>query len=392
MTKIAYCTNVHAGKSLTETRSNLQKFAIPVRDRYCPTGELGVGLWLSARSASELIGGDGLGDFAAWLAEERLVSFTFNGFPYGDFHQAVVKKDVYLPTWFDHERLEYTLQLAEIIHQLAPPGSSGSISTLPIAWGCPRPSLDKMSSAARFLADLARRLCEMERETGRLVYVCLEPEPGCVIQRSGDMVEFFKTHLLPIADEHIVRRHIRVCHDVCHAVVMCESQRDVLAAYRAAGIAVGKMQISSAVVADFDALAASDRKASFEQLSAFAEDRYLHQTTIQQGDAAPEFFADLPDALRSVGEAGQASGIWRVHFHVPVYLEEFGLLKTSQAEIIECVRASRDLCDTEHFEVETYAWNVLPKELRQVDLAAGIATELTWFSEQTAEHFGQTEL
>ena len=31
--------------------------------------------------------------------------FTFNGFPYGDFHQSVVKHRVYEPTWADAERL-----------------------------------------------------------------------------------------------------------------------------------------------------------------------------------------------------------------------------------------------------------------------------------------------
>ena len=73
--------------------------------------------------------------------------------------------------------------------------------------------------------------------------------------------------------------------------------------------------------------------------------------------------------------------------HVPVYLSEFGLLKTSQAEIIAAMQASRELCDTDHYEVETYAWNVLPAEMRQIDLATGIATELSWFSEQAATCF-----
>jgi hypothetical protein len=33
---------------------------------------------------------------------------------------------------------------------------------------------------------------------------------------------------------------------------------------------------------------------------------------------------------------------------------------------------------TAHLEAETYAWGVLPVELRQPDLAAGIAEELLW--------------
>ena len=35
-----------------------------------------------------------------------------------------------------------------------------------------------------------------------------------------------------------------------------------------------------------------------------------------------------------------------------------------------------------HFEVETYAWNVLPPELQRDSLADGIADELKWVREQ----------
>ena len=35
-----------------------------------------------------------------------------------------------------------------------------------------------------------------------------------------------------------------------------------------------------------------------------------------------------------------------------------------------------------HFEVETYAWNVLPEPLQPTDLAIGIARELQWLHQQ----------
>ena len=38
-----------------------------------------------------------------------------------------------------------------------------------------------------------------------------------------------------------------------------------------------------------------------------------------------------------------------------------------------------------HFEVETYAWNVLPKELRTDDLAEGIAREILWLNDRFAD-------
>ena len=68
-----------------------------------------------------------------------------------------------------------------------------------------------------------------------------------------------------------------------------------------------------------------------------------------------------------------------MHFHVPIYLEKFGHLLGSRDSIVECLRAARTYSDVRHIEVETYAWGVLPPELQQPDLAAGIADELKWY-------------
>jgi hypothetical protein len=234
---------------------------------------------------------------------------------------------------------------------------------------------------AAALRQLATELPRREQATGRLISLSLEPEPGCVLQRSEDVLRFFHEHLLPGQDEAPLRRHIRVCHDVCHQVVMFEDQAEVLARYRAAGIRVGKVQVSSAVCLPAKPQAADERAAALAQLAGFAEDRYLHQTeTRAHAEAVAVFHEDLPAALAAARE-GCAGGEWRVHFHVPVYLERFGRLEASPWAIRECVRAVAAHADTAHFEVETYAWGVLPPELRQPDLATGIAHEMAWFAE-----------
>src|SRR6185369_14696736 len=133
-TTFGYCTNVHANASLEKTRANLEKHALGVKRRISPNEPMGIGLWLSANAAQELVSSGQVTDFAGWLREIGLVPFTMNGFPYGDFHEPVVKHKVYQPTWYEPARLEYTLQLAEILDQLLPSGVEGSISTLPIAW------------------------------------------------------------------------------------------------------------------------------------------------------------------------------------------------------------------------------------------------------------------
>jgi hypothetical protein len=276
-----YCTNVHAGADLDQVVANLKRFAIPVRQQFCPTEPLGIGLWLSASAARKLISDRRLPELAGWLGQSGLLPFTLNGFPYGDFHRDVVKHQVYLPAWHEKERTEYTRNLAAILHGLLPAGFEGSISTLPLAWATPEPPLEQLQQAATALARLAEHLARFEQETGRLIHIDLEPEPGCILQRSGDVVRFFEHYLLrPGRDEHLLRRHVRVCHDICHAAVMFEEQSDVLERYLSAGIAVGKIQVSSAVALDLDQAGATERAEALRQLAGFDEPRYLHQTVV----------------------------------------------------------------------------------------------------------------
>src|SRR4051812_43724429 len=92
-----YCTNVHAGHDLATTRTNLERHTLEVKRLVSPDRAMGVGLWLSADAARSLRQ-SGLDEFASWLRSVGLIAYTFNGFPYGDFHQPVVKHRVYEPT------------------------------------------------------------------------------------------------------------------------------------------------------------------------------------------------------------------------------------------------------------------------------------------------------
>lgn len=384
--QVGYCTNVHAGRTLAETRENLQRHAVAVKQLYSPDRPMGVGLWLSAVTAAELISRGETPQFRDWLAERGLVPYTLNGFPYGDFHQEVVKHRVYEPTWWQPERLLYSMQLVEILDTILPPGLEGSISTLPIAWGAPCPDRSQFEKAAAQLRQAAEWLDRLHEEEGRLIYLCLEPEPGCVFSFADDLIHFFQWQLFGGEDEERVRRHIRICHDVCHAAVMFEDQEEVLRKYAAAGIGVGKIQVSAALRMDLDLFeppAAEPRAQAIKQLSQFAEDRYLHQTVVQR-DGDNIFYEDLSLALAA--EARDPRGEWRVHFHVPIYLQEFGRLFSTQEQIAQCLAAAQRHSTCQHYEVETYAWGVLPAELKQPELAAGIAEELKWFRALQKEH------
>jgi hypothetical protein len=62
---------------------------------------------------------------------------------------------------------------------------------------------------------------------------------------------------------------------------------------------------------------------------------------------------------------------------------------TTQPDIGECLAALGE--DTRHFEVETYAWSVLPRALQTADLADGIAQELRWLRAADARVTGHEQ-
>jgi hypothetical protein len=66
---------------------------------------------------------------------------------------------------------------------------------------------------------------------------------------------------------------------------------------------------------------------------------------------------------------------WRVHFHVPLFLENYGLLGSTQQEILETMAFQSLQPITRHLEIETYTWGVLPAEF-QVPMDQSISREI----------------
>jgi len=364
--QLAYCTNVHPGETLARTKSMLDQHAVRVRALAAPDEMLGIGLWLSAQSARELLlETDGIARFRDWLRERAIAVRTINGFPYGDFHGETVKTSVYHPHWADPNRSLFTLDLAKILAQLVEPATlTASISTVPLGWradftnqGCGA----SVGLAAAQLEWIASKLAETEDATGVRITLDLEPEPGCLLDRAEHVVSLFDQCF----NTEQSRRYLGVCHDICHSAVMFEEQDDALELYARNAVRVGKIQVSAA-------LSCAGAPKELAELAQFAEPRYLHQTCVLAGNGDVQFFEDLDLALEAMPD-----GPWRTHFHVPVHLEEIGRLSTTARQIPLALAAASKV-DPPCFEVETYAWTVLPIHLRERDLSAGIARELLW--------------
>jgi len=373
---VGYCTNVHAGEDLERYLSSLEKYSPDVRARVSDGQPLALGLWLSARTARQMLAEDRVAEFGDFLECNSLTAFTMNGFPYGDFHSQTVKYRVYKPDWTREERLNYTIDLIRILIELMPADSDVGISTLPLGWPCGEFDYER---AADNLLQVAEVLRIIELQTSKLIHLDIEPEPGCILSSSGDVVSFFKNYLLHGRNEDDILRYIRVCHDICHASVVFEDQKTAIKNYADNGIRIGKVHVSSALCAD---ISAGNFESIFEQLKTFQEDRYLHQTYIRR-DGRVISYDDLPEAINDINPG--TTGELRCHFHLPIFVEKFGAIGTTNHEIVDCLKNIRKISDCRHFEIETYAWTVLPDELRTDDLAGGIAKELLWMQEQLAK-------
>ncbi len=384
---LTYCSNIHPGESWAEVRANIGRYVLAVRDRLAHEGGFGVGLRLSARAATELSDPAVLAEFREFLACQRLYVFTVNGFPYGAFHGTRVKEEVYLPDWRDPERLRYTNLLADLLAELLPSdaGMEGSVSTVPGAY---KPSLSEAADVEAMVDHLLRHVAHLVRlraRSGRTITLALEPEPSCFLETIDEVVEFFERHLHgPVAvarlmelasldrteAEQALRDHLGICLDLCHAAVEFEQPSECVRQLDQAGIRVLKMQISAGL-----RLPRLDPHA-LQAVSRFDDAVYLHQV-VQQGPAGLVRFTDLPDALASL-QGSTAEHEWRVHFHVPIFLDQLGPFASTQAFVREVLAIHRARAVSAHLEVETYTWDVLPEPFRSGTVDEAVARELTW--------------
>ena len=388
-THLTYCTNIHPGESWPEVFRNLKQYLPALKSRF-PAEDFGIGLRLSHRATTQLQTSE-IAEFKAWLVERGLYVFTLNGFPYGGFHNEVVKDKVYAPDWTTPERTNYTKNLAHILAALLPEGVKGSISTLPLSY---KPWFNRSSDINQVfkqstlnLVEVVLELVHLHQTTGKFIHIDLEPEPNGLIENSAEVIDFFENWLLPVGGKYLVntlglsltaaetllREHISICYDTCHFSVVYENPVQVFRQFKQAGISIGKIQISAAIKNKLPQ-EQSERVNLAEYLQKFAESTYLHQVVAAYADGSLQSYIDLPEALQDLKETTAQE--WRTHFHIPIFNETYGILQSTQDDILTVLELlKRYPC--EHLEIETYTFQVLPDNLK-TDLLTSIQREYDW--------------
>jgi sugar phosphate isomerase/epimerase len=389
---VCYGTNVHPAEDLAGVIGQIENYGEPVREAL-GVARLGLGLWLARDVATQLASDPAaVKGLRGELDRRGLEVVTLNGFPYRGFHDPVVKLAVYQPDWSQPARAQYTADLAGILAELLPDDAvSGSVSTLPLAWREPWPP-DRAEAARQQIGWLGDELDRLRAATGRPIRVAFEPEPGCVVEHTGQAAAQL-TGLDP--------DRFGVCLDTCHLAVAFEQPAAALGRLARAGLPVVKLQASCALQVDDPASAAA--KAT---LASFDEPRFLHQTREAPAPTGPDpDKSDLdgtdsdgadpdgaqPDGVDDLGTAlsGGLPGSrpWRVHFHVPLHAAAQPPLRATRDVLTGTLDGlfGGETAGTNHVEVETYTWQVLPAGQRPAStagLVAGIAAELGWLREQ----------
>jgi hypothetical protein len=387
---LTYSTLVHPGDTWAEMRDSLTTYVPAVKARVSPDRPFGVSLRISADAARTLTqDGDERRWLAGFLSDQELYVYTVNAFPYGPFKGGEVMERVYEPDWTTEERVAYTCQVADILAEIAPPEVSASIQTAPLAF---RPKVADDSYVDLFTTQLFRvvaHLVDLERRTGRRVKVALEPEPACYLETTDETVSYFRERIhspsgvaelariagVPVSEaEGLVRRHLGVVFDIGHQSVGFEDVRASLAALVAAGIPVFKLQEAAALrVGELT-------ESLVPELKRFTDTIYLSQSTLRRGEEATHFL-HLGDALAAFEQDPRPAEL-RTHFHVPVFLEELGAFGTTRYAVQEALQMHREAPLSDHLEIETYTWDVLPAELKTGDITDYLARELEFVREE----------
>jgi hypothetical protein len=290
---------------------------------------------------------------------------------------------VYEPDWTTDARVAYTCAVADVLAATAAEDVSPSIQTAPLAFA---PNVAGERDVTRFTSQLLRvvaHLVALEARTGRRVKLALEPEPACYLETTAETVRYFAERAYSAAAagelaalarvprseaEGLLRRHLGVVFDIGHQSVGFEDVTASLGALTAAGVPVFKLQEAAALWVE------ELTPAVVPDLRVFTDTIYLSQSVLRQ-DGTDRHFLTLADALDAY-EKDPGPAELRTHFHVPVFLAELGPFRTTRGSVQDALRLHRRTPLSDHLEIETYTWDVLPPGLKSGDIVDYVSREI----------------
>jgi hypothetical protein len=387
---LTYSTLVHPADNWDQLWDSLQTYLPKVKARVSPSAPFGVCIRLAAPTA-ELLADDRAerAKLKKFLHDHDMYVYTANAFPYGSFKGTVVKEQVYEPDWRTEERTAYTMNVADILSDICREDISPSIQTAPLGFKPNVTGPDVIASYTEHVLRVVAHLIQIEARTGRLVTLAIEPEPHCFLETTDETIEYFLGHLytgraaealaklaaLPISEAHVaLRRHVGIVFDIGHQSVGFEDIPVSLQKLVDAGIPIFKLQEVAAMHIP------EVTQAAVDALQQFAKTVYLSQT-VQKKDGKLTKFLNLEDAF-AAWKTDPGPREWRTHFHVPVFLEDLGVFRTTRFALEDALRFHKAKPLSRQLEIETYTWDVLPDHLKTGDIVEYVCREIEWVKAQ----------
>jgi hypothetical protein len=388
---LTYSTLVHQTDNWDQLWQSVQRYLPAVKARVAPGQKFGVCLRTSAPSAAALSADPAKrATLKQFFADQDLYLYTANAFVYGVFKKQVIKEDVYEPDWQTPERREYTKQVATLLAELAPEGINPSIQSAPLGFKPKVTGGEVVEAYTSNVIDVVAHLVELEKRTGKVVTLGLEPEPRCYLETTDETIAYFTAHLFsPQTAERLakqtglraadaaaaMRRHTGVVFDIGHQSVGYEDIPASLRKLVAAGVPIVKLQEAASMhIPDVT-------QKTVDALQSFAKTIYLSQTC-QHKDGKKTWFLNLEDAFAAF-QKDPGPREWRTHFHVPVFLTDLGgAFGTTRFALEQALAVHKQTPLSTHLEIETYTWDVLPAHLKTGDIVEYVTRELDWVKEQ----------
>ncbi len=390
---LTYSTLVHPADDWNEIWDSLTRYVPRVKARMSPDQPFGVSMRIANKTAQTLTASpEKRRQLRQFFDDNNMYVYTVNAFPYGSFKNTLVKEQVYEPDWRHQDRLNYSLQVAEVLAEVSPPFVNPSIQTPPLGFK-PNVTSDAVIEAyAANIRHMAAGLHRIHQRTGRIVTLAIEPEPCCFLETTPEAINFFNNwlrtdksigllaHELGVSGleaNAIMLRHVGVVYDICHQAVEFENISASLQSLVDNRIPVFKLQEAAAVRIP------RVTQAIVDKLRKWADTVYLTQT-IEMKDGKLTRFLNLEDAFEA-WQKNPGEREWRIHFHVPVFLEHLDDgIETTRFAIAEALAFHKKNPLSAQLEIETYTWDVLPPHLKSGDVVDYICQELDWVKGELA--------
>ncbi|QQG46733.1 MAG: metabolite traffic protein EboE [Candidatus Azosocius agrarius] len=383
---LLYCTNIHNGEFWKDILYVLKFHSRKLRNILLNYDAFGIGLRISNFAVLDLNKFSYILELKKWLMCNNFYIKSLNGFPYGFFSSNYIKDDVYFPNWSNFNRYLYTRRLILFFSVILGKYNNGGISTVPISYKYFVYNFiynNVYIKSVKYLCNLIILLFNVYFNKKILLHLDVEPEPDCVVSNTSDFIFFFKKWLISRCEIYLVLffpfykknvifsifDYIKICFDFCHSAVQFETLKQSFNSIFIFDVNFGKFQISSALKLDLK---------FYNNINIFS---YLPETPYVHQVIGNTFYGDIityKDISLSFLFLYKKNFMeYRVHYHVPIFLEFYGIFESTQKYIIDIINFIKNKKGNFLFEIETYTFDILPCYLK-LNVLYSLKREYEW--------------